>query len=163
MTELRVDTRVVQRELTVEVQAEELSQKAVAAACKRHEAAVIQAKIDEHVGPLKKKIKELRAEADYLEKIVGEGAEKALVECVEHRDFSRGVVWVTRTDTGEIVEHERPMRDDERQREIVLDQAQRAQASQAAATQNSSPVAGPAAAPVVAKKRRVKAAHIKPA
>jgi len=115
--------RRYERELPVHVPDHERDAKAVEASNKRVAARELREKLKKDMQPIKDKIAALEAEAEELDRIVSAASKFAMVECVEVKEFAKGMVFVTRLDTSEIVE-ERPLTDLERQ-SVMFDESQK--------------------------------------
>ena len=115
--------RRYERELPVHVPDHERDAKAVEASNKRVEARTLRDKLKKDTQPIKDKIATLEAEAEALEAIVSAASKFVMVECEEVKEFAKGMVFVRRLDTSQIVE-ERPLTELERQ-SIMFDESEK--------------------------------------
>ena len=115
--------RRYERELPVHVPDHERDAKAVEAAQKRVKALELRNKLAEDTKPIKAEIAKLEGEAAALEAVVASRSEFAMVECEEVKEFAKGMVFVRRLDTSQIVE-ERPLTDLERQ-SVMFDESKK--------------------------------------
>jgi uncharacterized FlaG/YvyC family protein len=78
----------------------------------------IQGELDTQKQEYKARIEEKTATIAKLSGRVNSGLESREVVCIEVKDWSDATVTICRQDTGEVIE-ERPMREDEKQMELV--------------------------------------------
>lgn len=70
---------------------------------------------------IKKQAEQHQKNVERLYPVINAKAETREVECVEHFDWDRGVAFLVRTDTGEIVaDWERPITEEERQQRFEM-------------------------------------------
>ena len=140
--------RKLEKELPVHVSDQARDAKAVEAAQKRVKALELKTKLADEQKPIKAEIAKLEAEAAELEAVVASCSEFSLVQCEEVIEFTKGLVFVRRLDTSEIVE-ERPITDLERQGVLYDEGEKKAEAAE----KNGS---DPAKAAKAGRKARVK-------
>ncbi|MEE9905533.1 MAG: hypothetical protein K4305_08945 [Chlorobium sp.] len=78
-----------------------------------------------HADRLKKEIEGHEVEVEDISKIIRDGFEFRMVECIEERDYEKMMIHVIRTDCGSIV-RSRAMTIDERQESMFEEQAEEA-------------------------------------
>jgi hypothetical protein len=107
----------ITRTLPVKLTEAEIQQKANALAEKVDEQAVVKTLAKGAAADYKKRLEDLTADASALSRQIRSRSEDRPVECIESPDYHRGMMDISRIDTGEVVDS-RQLSYEERQQEL---------------------------------------------
>lgn len=140
-------TVTVTRTLPVKLDSFEIDELATRMAQAWREAREKEDELKEHKNKVKAEIGELYAEHDHLAAVVRERQEDREVECLDQYDYVLGMIITVRKDTGEKVD-ERRMSEEERQTNLLEEDAQGGPADEAERVEQVENHKGPTPDPV---------------
>ena len=118
----RYKTRKLKKNLQYQYTSKEIHDMGVELARKHNEQTEAEQRMKSAAQQMKDAVERVKLDISVLSRKVSNGFEYRDIECEEKKDFLDCKFTVARLDTGEVVE-ERALRDEERQREMDLDEA----------------------------------------